>query len=393
MSRLSVFFSEWSGINSCIMTWLTRGAQPESEKHPKSPASDSQHLHWPEMKEAVFFLNSRRSQENWDGYKLIQIVLAASSFLGSGSNFIDIVCWVCICHENQWLWIGMNWVISVNNSNGWLSCLHATLSHVLYSLGCTKKPIFKPSNTNLASSPFHSWRQAIKESIPLDCVPLLPVSVTQEFSNWKSRLKLTKKRGQPGWTLASWSEKAWGKVRLLAQGLMEFDGILVGASSWWRTYDHLISKICVLCILMQGRKSVCHGILWSVHLHVGGGRWKLTRKCLNTMVTTLSPGYMSSNSTCSSEVHHTQMTLLTNLVFPVSATLGGQNTRYSKSMRVRFLMVYIWPWLIIHSFYPSSRLSVSHQQQPPKKRNKLNPSCALVTRKDQRSRLTFQYNQ
>lgn len=342
---------------------------------------------------AVFFLNSRRSQENWDGYKLIQIVLAASSFLGSGSNFIDIVCWVCICHENQWLWIGMNWVISVNNSNGWLSCLHATLSHVLYSLGCTKKPIFKPSNTNLASSPFHSWRQSIKESIPLDCVPLLPVSVTQEFSNWKSRLKLTKKRGQPGWTLASWSEKAWEKVRLLAQGLMEFDGILVGASSWWRTYDHLISKICVLCILMQGRKSVCHGILWSVHLHVGGGRWKLTRKCLNTMVTTLTPGYMSSNSTCSSEVHHTQMALLTNLVFPVSATLGGQNTRYSKSMRVRFLMVYIWPWLIIHSFYPSSRLSVSHQQQPPKKRNKLNPSCALVTRKDQRSRLTFQYNQ
>ena len=58
----------------------------------------------------------------------------------------------------------MNWVISVNNSNGWLSCLHATLSHVLYSLGCTKKPIFKPSNTNLASSPFHSWRQPIKES-------------------------------------------------------------------------------------------------------------------------------------------------------------------------------------------------------------------------------------
>ena len=171
------------------------------------------------------------------------------------------------------------------------------------------------------------------------------------------------------------------------------DGILVVASSWWRTYDHLISKICVLCILMQGRKSVCHGILWSVHLHVGGGRWKLTRKCLNTMVTTLTPGYMSSNSTCSSEVHHTQMTLLTNLVFPVSATLCGQNTRYSKSMRVRFLMVYIWPWLIIHSFYPSSRLSVSHQQQPPKKRNKLNPSCALVTRKDQRSRLTFQYNQ
>lgn len=109
--------------------------------------------------------NSRRSQENWDGYKLIQIVLAASSFLGSGSNFIDIVCWVCICHENQWLWIGMNWVISVNNSNGWLSCLHATLSHVLYSVGCTKKPIFKPSNTNLASSPFHSWRQSIKESI------------------------------------------------------------------------------------------------------------------------------------------------------------------------------------------------------------------------------------
>lgn len=225
MSRLSVFFSEWSGINSCIMTWLTRGAQPESEKHPKSPASDSQHLHWPEMNGGFFPKNSRRSQENWDGYKLIQIVLAASSFLGSGSNFIDIVCWVFICHENQWLWIGMNWVISVNNSNGWLSCLHATLSHVLYSLGCTKKPIFKPSNTNLASSPFHSWRQPIKESIPLDCVPLLPVSVTQKFSNWKSPLKLTKKLGQPGWTLASWSEKA-----LLAQGLMEFDGILLGTS-------------------------------------------------------------------------------------------------------------------------------------------------------------------
>ena len=88
---------------------------------------------------AFFFLNSRRSQENRDGYKLIQIVLAASSFLGSGSNFIDIVCWVFICHENQWLWIGMNWVISVNNSNGWLSCLHATLSHVLYSVGCTQE--------------------------------------------------------------------------------------------------------------------------------------------------------------------------------------------------------------------------------------------------------------